>query len=468
MSPEQAAGRVIDHRADVYALGLILYEMLTGKLPFESDDTIVLLTKHLTEPPPALPGSVPRPVAELTLQLLAKEPDSRPATAQEVADRIEHLLEEHAPGFVSAPSARSTHAAISPASLGARDSSADVARAATVLSTGRAGGSRVRTLATASAARVAAWGQRLAPLGARAVEIGRRQLWNRVPVWVVAAGVTIVLIGVIALSGSEPPPKVATSGGTHRPVGATSEPAAQNADPAEEQEDEDEDEAAQSALDPELQRVITAARGGSQDALYALELRKPATRSKFEWLAIAQGRLKRRQVKEALAAYERAIEMDANMAGNHKMLGGLRYFAEKETTSELVIDFAAEHMGRYGADLLFHIWFSTSRMTAATQRAKELLDSGDMQEHVSEPLRIALELREAKSCEDFKELLPKAHQAADERSLGPLKDLAKTRGCGPEKKDDCWPCLRDSALLKETLEQAQMRKAPLFRSRRWR
>src|SRR5688572_26918280 len=55
MSPEQGQGHTVDARADLYTLGIILYEMLAGKLPFHADDLVVLITRHITEPPPPLP-----------------------------------------------------------------------------------------------------------------------------------------------------------------------------------------------------------------------------------------------------------------------------------------------------------------------------------------------------------------------------------------------------------------------------
>ncbi|MBZ4416437.1 serine/threonine-protein kinase [Myxococcus sp. RHSTA-1-4] len=87
MSPEQARGSALDHRSDLYAVGVILYQLMTGLLPFESDSAVGFATKHLTEEPP--PPTRRRPDARISpgmerliLRALSKSPDDRPANAE--------------------------------------------------------------------------------------------------------------------------------------------------------------------------------------------------------------------------------------------------------------------------------------------------------------------------------------------------------------------------------------------------
>jgi serine/threonine protein kinase len=81
MSPEQCRGaRTVDARTDVYALGIILYEMLTGRVPFEGDDVVRVLERHVTERPldvRVLAPDVPAEVAAIVTRALAKLPDDR-------------------------------------------------------------------------------------------------------------------------------------------------------------------------------------------------------------------------------------------------------------------------------------------------------------------------------------------------------------------------------------------------------
>jgi serine/threonine protein kinase/WD40 repeat protein len=99
MSPEQAlAGRaVIDHRADVYALGATLYELLTLTPAFPGDDRQDLLRRVTEEDPPAprrLEQSVPPDLEVIVLKAMAKEPSERYATARDLADDLRRLLED--------------------------------------------------------------------------------------------------------------------------------------------------------------------------------------------------------------------------------------------------------------------------------------------------------------------------------------------------------------------------------------
>ena len=96
MSPEQWKGeKDIDGRSDVYSLGGMLFEMLTGKLPFEADTPGQLMMKHLTEPPRPilqLNPSLPEECDDLIRKAMAKERDERYATAGELADELKQLV----------------------------------------------------------------------------------------------------------------------------------------------------------------------------------------------------------------------------------------------------------------------------------------------------------------------------------------------------------------------------------------
>jgi serine/threonine protein kinase len=99
MSPEQAMGLAVDSRTDLYALGVLLYRMASGRMPFEAPTAASMLLAHATEAPtPVLtlaPDTSP-PLAALIMQLLQKEPAQRPASAGEVVARLEDCLQSSA------------------------------------------------------------------------------------------------------------------------------------------------------------------------------------------------------------------------------------------------------------------------------------------------------------------------------------------------------------------------------------
>ena len=121
MSPEQAAGGTIDERTDLYAVGVLLYEMLTGAPPFDADEPGILLRMHILADPPPLPDTIPAPVAQVVSRLLAKEPGERYADAHEARCALAASLgagaEESAVGAVAAMGAAGTASA---AASGAR------------------------------------------------------------------------------------------------------------------------------------------------------------------------------------------------------------------------------------------------------------------------------------------------------------------------------------------------------------
>jgi len=90
MSPEQARGRAVDGRADLYSLGIVLYEMLVGHAPYRAEDSLAVGIMHITEPVPTLPAEFAA-LQGLLERMLAKEPDERFQSGHEVAAAIAEL-----------------------------------------------------------------------------------------------------------------------------------------------------------------------------------------------------------------------------------------------------------------------------------------------------------------------------------------------------------------------------------------
>jgi serine/threonine-protein kinase len=94
MAPEQVSGEPVDARADLYAVGLLLHEMLTGQAPFSGDTPWAAAMARLRQPPPdlRLNPTVPAPLAEVVHRCLARSPEERPASALEVATALREWL----------------------------------------------------------------------------------------------------------------------------------------------------------------------------------------------------------------------------------------------------------------------------------------------------------------------------------------------------------------------------------------
>jgi serine/threonine protein kinase len=123
MAPEQGMQNQSDVRSDLYSLGIVLYEMLTGKPPFDADTPLAILMKHVNEPlpmPPATGVVIPEAFERILLKVLSKNPDDRYQTAEEMAQAIRTAADEAAiqlPDRISLPLTASVAAAAEPISV---------------------------------------------------------------------------------------------------------------------------------------------------------------------------------------------------------------------------------------------------------------------------------------------------------------------------------------------------------------
>jgi len=209
MSPEQAAGRPVDYRTDLYAMGVILFECVTGRKPFHGDSLFDLLRQHVDTPPPRpamFRPDLPPAFEHIILTALAKSPDHRWQSAQAMAIALHEATAQLAPEqWAPLPGGTATGAMRVPSGAGWGSSPGR-----TPASMPRAPGTQSTTVS----------GQANAP----AARKSNGGLWIAVAVLVAGAGITTA---VVASRPSTPPPVV----GNAPPVVGNTPPVVGNTPP---------------------------------------------------------------------------------------------------------------------------------------------------------------------------------------------------------------------------------------------
>lgn len=428
MSPEQALGQTADARADLYSLGIIFYEMLTGRTPFADKELVAVMTRHMTETPPPLPSAVDPDLAALVMQLLAKRPSERPQTAQEVAARLDTLL-AFPPELKSSDSHRTPLFNSAPGLPGRTN------RAIEFAATG-VGMNRAQTVRPS----LPAWLRRTIRIGERRIPL--------VMVVLLSLVVMVLTLFSVSVAGWLRPPASPATHNTGALAASTSEA---HAAPKK-----------ASAPDP----LLKQARLGDKAALRALEARPLAEMDTEHWTSLARGRARNRQWLEALQAYANALDRTPALARDGELLSDVRSAVADPEASTQALSFAAERLKSAGVDIIYDAWSAAASGRASqneARAAKKLLDDPGVRTHASKALKVALELNDARGCADYRRVLPKVASTGDDRCLRALRRLSYDRGCGLFGLADCYACLRSGGALSQAIEAVKNRPGPTFR-----
>ncbi len=430
MSPEQARGELVDARADLYTVGVILFEMLSGVSPFKDDDLVVVLTRHLTADPPPLPADLDPQIAGLVRQLMRKNPNERVQSAHELIERIDAIVTAPVGSLGLAGDwrlgpAHSARVAMPSMELEAARLVTPAAGLAPTLLEQSVWGA----LPSASARKLL---RRRVAIGPRTVALGSLGF--------AALGAALGIAAIVVFGAR-------LFGGRSEVSGAGSA----GARPA----------------DIELAQLVQRVEGGDPSALDKLGARPEQQRSLAVWRALAHRYAALGRFDESLNTYRSGAAAQPGLLEDRRLFRDVRMAAADPEAAEKALKFAAGSLGAPGADLLYEVW-ETSRGVpsrgALAKQARAYLDEDDERARASPALRLLLELGKSQreGCSSVKRWLERARAEGDARVIPALKRFDDRRGCGFLGLADCYACLRASKDLALTADSVAPRPAPTF------
>lgn len=402
MAPEQALGGAVDARTDLYSLGVLLYEMLTGSLPFECAEPAELLRLHLTAPVPPIeervPGlKVPPELEAMVLKLLEKEPEQRFQSAKALVEAIDSLVVDAKLQLAAAP----TPSHPKPASP---DETA------------------VATTAPLAGEKTATPERPPTPSFLNLIEAVRTRLPEQhrgVSQRTLALSVgAVLLLPILILAFS-----FAFSG-------------------------DDASDSGRPGLAPD--RDLAKAVNGDLRDISKLANRYPTDPRVMRVLARAH--LMRKDYSAGMRAFSTLVRLEPMMGGDPEMLQIVTGAALMPETSDAAIAMLESQLGDKGVAALSEL---AERTTTQPWKGKlsASLQKGSTRALASEATLILLDLRAARRCEDKRTLLKRAGQQGDARTLSYLQAVQQqTTGCGPDSRGDCWDCMRKGTALQAAMD----------------
>ncbi len=407
MAPEQALGLEIDARADLYAVGIMMYELLTGSRPFLADSPIALLGMHVNSPVPPMnetapDANVPPEITLVVEQLLAKEPDKRVQSAKDLLALI--------PVPASPPS--------SSVALPSAEASSMHASGSRQLHVPRAVGlvlNRVRALP-------------------------KQALYAGVASLALLGVLLLVAIVVATRSTRVDPGREGARGAASASLAAAGMPQVSSRTRA--------------ALDLVEHGDFT--RG--IDALAALpddEKKLPDVRR-----ALATAYAATERWAECMRALDAWFSQDPSIASDPKVKAMVHDAAisPDEIASALAFIHLERHLGSDGLDDLYDLGYGTKKVPPAVrERARKAIVSPDIRAHMSPALAVTVDAAALGYSCKVRELFPRAQADGDERTIAVLKPLQARMSSGLFGMNDGLACIHDGSLSK-TIAAIEARK----------
>jgi eukaryotic-like serine/threonine-protein kinase len=466
MPPEQGIGQKVDTRADLYALGVMLFEMIAGVRPYARRDDVGILAQQLTLPIPTFAERVqglvvPRSLERLVMRLLAKRPQERIARAADVLKAIDDYLAEPAGGPDAAevttgseeplPAfALNTELEILVSAADRAKAAADAARAESataepassetpakvepgksftdvVSQASRGLGQSVRTASVAMGTRGRAWSVRLRKELARAPK--------GVVVSLVAGALLWALIGIGVWQWRARVARAAQAAAASASAAVAAQAAAASASAAA--------QAAASAASDMVRIVPTDADSKDPDAL----------------LNFAEAKLSEKKELEAVNTISRVLGRHPDRRSDPRVANILFKTAASTAKGVSYTTFSLLEgtMSAPGSEIIYRLAVDKSLPSSVRTRAEQWLHNPKFERAASDSLKVAVHLRFTSTCEGKHAILPMAAKVGDKATLAYLHELESQTGCGLTGKSDCFACLRHDDRLKDAIAQIEAR-----------
>jgi eukaryotic-like serine/threonine-protein kinase len=464
MPPEQGIGQKVDSRADLYALGVMLFEMVAGVRPYGARADLGILAQQITQPLPTFAErakgiDAPASLERLVHRLLAKRPQERIQKADDVVNAIDALAyaeasgstspaassEEPLPAFALATQLPGALAAQSAPAAPAEDGSNVPSRQEPATGRTEAVSNRPRTSVAVAAASISkSVGQTFSKISA-VVDMRRRALPEPIKAWLVrvpAGLLVVVIIGLILLALG--------SIGTwlhHAQVSRAVAAASASALAAEQLKAQAAASASAQAspiFDAEASRA-SAVDGDSKDPNTLLDL--------------AEKKLREGKELEAVNGVVQVLGKHPDRRNDPRVANIL--FKSASSTAKGVANTTYSllegAMAAPGAEIMYQLAIDRSLPPYVRSRAEKWLHSPQFDRASSDALRVAAKIRFAPTCEAKHAFLPMAAKAGGGAALTTLHELQSQSGCGLSGKNDCYPCLRGDSQLGDAIAQIEAR-----------
>ena len=457
MAPEQALGQPVDSRADMYALGIIVYEMLCGVRPFDAESKVALLGMQVTAPMPAMKtkapdADIPPDVEDLVKRLLAKEANERLGDAKELIEEIGVIMRE----LVNSGSIDIAYASQPGGRLGTNPNLISGFGPAMDLAAAAVPSSKQTLKNPASDRNLDAVAKQTDP---KAVDKGTgfdplALVGNKA--WLIAAvggliGILVLVVTIIVVLKSRDPQTQDGADGGGLVMVAT--------------------DAGSMAPEPTLDQKVKDAiaqidKGNYGSGIEAIENLGPEAQSREDvHRALFKAYSQTDKPREAMR--EVGLVMKANPSADLTSADGIALRQEVRNTALLIgqptankgaVDAAWNlldgELGSIGYDDLYDIAYGKSgtNYPKAQERAKADIVKADRTK-MSAPLATTVELlANWNNCQALHGLLDRAVEKGDERTLYVLKQLAPPRIQGAWKKHDALGCIHEGSLVKATTD----------------